>query len=74
VGETVDTLLAGGPSAQAECKSLVAAVAGRPIDDDLIDETARRITRVRAGAEAREGMAAFFERRGPNWSGEQRKS
>jgi methylglutaconyl-CoA hydratase len=74
VGETVDTLLAGGPSAQAECKSLVAAVAGRSIDDDLIDETARRITRVRAGAEAREGMAAFFERRAPIWSGEPKKS
>jgi methylglutaconyl-CoA hydratase len=74
VGETVDTLLSGGPSAQAECKSLIAAVAGRPIDDDLIDDTARRITRIRAGAEAREGMAAFFERRAPIWSGEPTES
>jgi methylglutaconyl-CoA hydratase len=63
VGEPVDTLLSGGPSAQAECKRLTAAVAGRPIDDD----TARRITRILAGADANEGMAAFLEKRHPAW-------
>lgn len=74
VGETIDTLLAGAPSAQAECKSLIAAVAGRPIDEDLIEDTARRITCVRAGAEAREGMAAFLEKRNPAWRREKAES
>lgn len=74
VGETVDALMAGGPTAQAECKDLIATVAGLPVDGDLIDFTAQRITRVRAGAEAKEGMAAFLERRAPNWSSKPKES
>lgn len=67
VGELVDALLAGGPAAQAECKVLIRAIAGRPIDAALIDDTAQRITRIRASAEGREGMAAFLEKRKPTW-------
>jgi methylglutaconyl-CoA hydratase len=60
-------LLAGGPQAQAEAKALVRAVAGRPVDDELIDGTARRIARIRAGDEAREGLDAFLSKRKPSW-------
>ncbi len=60
-------LLAGGPKAQIEAKALIRAIAGRPIADDLVDDTARRIARVRAGAEAREGLDAFLSKRKPSW-------
>lgn len=67
VGEIVDSLLKNGPAAQAECKSLIRAVAGQPIDAVTIEETAQRITRVRASPEGREGLNAFLEKRKPNW-------
>lgn len=70
VGEIVDALLRNGPQAQAECKALIRVVAGQPIDAATIEETAQRITRVRAGAEGREGLAAFLEKRPPAWLGD----
>ena len=57
----------GGPEAQAGAKDLVFAVAGRPADRAMVEETARRIAGVRAGPEAREGLAAFLEKRKPRW-------
>ena len=65
----LDELLAGGPEAQAAAKRLVRDTAGRPIDDALVEETAKRIAAVRAGAEAREGVSAFLEKRPPAWPG-----
>ena len=59
-------VLAGGPNAQAAAKMLVADLA-RPIDEGLIDDTARRIAAIRATPEAREGIAAFFAKRKPQW-------
>ena len=67
VGEIVDELLANGPVALGECKSLIKAVANRPITQDVIIDTARRLARVRASAEGTEGMAAFLEKRKPSW-------
>ena len=46
--------------------ALLAAL-GRPIDAALRAETARRIAKLRAGAEAREGVSAFLEKRKPRW-------
>jgi methylglutaconyl-CoA hydratase len=66
--QILDALALGGPLAQAEAKDLVHAVAQRPIDDDTVADTARRIARVRASAEGREGIAAFLEKRKPNWA------
>lgn len=66
VGQLVDALLKNGPRALAECKQLIRAVAHRNADE-VIDDTARRIARVRATDEGREGMAAFLERRRPGW-------
>ncbi len=63
----VKQLLQGGPKAQAEIKALIDAVRSRPIDAGLASETARRIARVRASAEAQEGMSAFLEKRKPSW-------
>ncbi len=67
IAEILESLLANGPHAQAECKELIRVVAGQPIDAQTIDETAQRITRVRASPEGREGLAAFLEKRAPNW-------
>ena len=64
----VATLAANGPQATAAAKDLVAHVAHRPIDDALIEDTARRIADSRAGAEGREGIAAFLEKRRPAWA------
>lgn len=60
-------VLEGGPRAQVEAKRLIADVSGRPIDVALTDETARRIATMRASPEGREGVAAFLEKRKPNW-------
>jgi len=64
VGEVVDALLHGGPEAVLACKQLVReATAGLTLTD-----LPERIARVRTGAEGREGVAAFLERRSPSWS------
>ena len=67
VDRLVQALLACGPQAQLAAKQLIAALAGRPIDDAVAEETAGRIARQRATAEAREGFAAFFDKRAPAW-------
>ncbi len=67
VGEIVDKLLKNSPAAQAASKALIRAVAKRPIDAPLVADTARRITEMRASPEGREGIAAFLEKRKPNW-------
>lgn len=63
----VQGLLTVGPAAIREAKSLVFAAEG-PVTDALIDDTVHRIARVRATAEAQEGMAAFLEKRKASWS------
>ena len=63
-----EKLLAGGPLAVAGAKRLIAEVAAWPPDAAMIEHTAGRIAEVRAGAEAGEGMAAFFDKRPPSWS------
>jgi methylglutaconyl-CoA hydratase len=65
----VAALLEGGPQAQARSKRLIAEVADRPIEQPVIDLTARAIAEARASGEAREGLAAFFEKRKPRWRG-----
>lgn len=66
----VEQLLAGGPAAIASAKQLIADVGGRPVDEALITETARRIAAARASDEGREGITAFLERRKPGWTGD----
>ncbi|HYR34312.1 MAG TPA: enoyl-CoA hydratase/isomerase family protein [Burkholderiales bacterium] len=68
---TVDALaqhlLAGGSEAHARIKDLIRQVAGRPIDDALKADTARRIAEIRSSPEGREGIASFLEKRKPKW-------
>ncbi len=67
--ETIKALLAGGPGAQSAAKRLVFDLAGRRVDDALIEDTADRIARIRVSEEGREGISAFLEKRRPNWGG-----
>jgi len=67
VQEIVSALLQGSPLAQAAAKDLIRAVDGQPVNDTLVAETARRIAHLRATPEAREGIAAFLEKRNPDW-------
>ena len=68
---TVNLLLgqfmAASPQAIASAKRLLAEVAHRPIDDALIDDTARRIADSRASEDGREGVEAFLAKRKPRW-------
>ncbi|WP_153132275.1 enoyl-CoA hydratase/isomerase family protein [Dechloromonas hortensis] len=70
VQEIVDALLQGGPLAQAAAKDLIRAVNGQLINETLVEETAHRIAHLRATPEAREGIAAFLDKRSPSWIGE----
>jgi len=67
VAELAETLMLGGPCAQVAAKELIAAVSGRPIDAALGEETAGRIARQRSTDEARDGIAAFLDKRPPGW-------
>ena len=61
-------IMACAPGAVAASKQLVWDVWGKPIDHDLMAETAKRIAKARVGDEGREGVAAFLGKRKPNWS------
>jgi len=67
VNELLGFLVTAGPRAQAECKKLIRAMAHRPIDGGVISDTARRIARVRASPEAKEGVEAFLSKRRAAW-------
>jgi len=67
IAKLVDALLQGGPQAQKAAKDLIVTVNGKTIDKNISEETAQRIARQRATDEAKEGIAAFLEKRPPNW-------
>lgn len=66
VDERVGELLKGGPHAQGRIKQLLARWAGTPWEEyrRSLPET---LASVRSGDEARDGLAAFFEKRKPRW-------
>ncbi|TMH42520.1 MAG: enoyl-CoA hydratase/isomerase family protein [Betaproteobacteria bacterium] len=67
ISQLLEQLLAGGAAAHARIKDLVRDIAGRPIDDALRADTARRIAEIRASPEGKEGIASFLEKRKPSW-------
>jgi methylglutaconyl-CoA hydratase len=69
VEETVASLLAGGPEALGRVKRLLKGLDGLAPDGALMDLTAKTIADARASEEAREGFAAFLEKRKPTWAG-----
>jgi methylglutaconyl-CoA hydratase len=71
--EAVDAILAtlvcGGPQAQAASTDLIRAVANRPVTQELVEDCARRIAKLRASPEAQQGLTAFLEKKTPTWGG-----
>jgi methylglutaconyl-CoA hydratase len=67
VAEIVKALTSNSPNAVREAKALVRDIAGVPIDDVLLADTAGRIAAIRASEEGREGVASFLEKRKPSW-------
>ena len=63
-----DVILQNAPGAVSEAKALINAIKGKEITDELRADTAERIAKRRATDEGKEGLAAFLERRSPNWS------
>ncbi|MGN6702114.1 MAG: enoyl-CoA hydratase/isomerase family protein [Burkholderiaceae bacterium] len=63
----VAALTAAGPHAVRQAKRLVRDVAGRPVDDALVADTAARIADIRASDEGRDGVRAFLDKRPPSW-------
>lgn len=67
VDTVIADLLVGGPQAQHEIKQLYAQMSVGPVTDEVLELTAQTISRVRGTDEAREGFAAFLEKRPANW-------
>ena len=69
VAALCDALLAGGPTALGDAKQLIRKA--RPQSPaaarTLRKLTARTIAQLRSGPEGQEGLAAFLEKRSPNW-------
>jgi len=63
----VSALLAAGPQAQARIKSQLALWADSGWEE-YRSGLPRVLAEVRAGAEAKEGLSAFIEKRKPNWA------
>jgi methylglutaconyl-CoA hydratase len=63
----VSELLQNSPHALTAAKRLITSVVHRPIDDAMISDTAHRIAHIRTHEEAREGVAAYLNKRPPSW-------
>ena len=70
VERTLHFLTKGGPLAQAEAKQLALRVGGMTLDSaQRIDaENAELIARLRVSVEGQTGLAAFLDKRAPDWA------
>ena len=67
VEELIALLRTSGPKAIDHCKNLLYEINNNLSLDQAIDYTAKMIADIRASEEGQEGMAAFLEKRKPNW-------
>jgi len=67
VNEVIKHLLTSGPAAMTHCKQLLLNLCNDWTLEDAIVKTAEIIADIRQSAEGQEGMAAFLEKRKPNW-------
>jgi methylglutaconyl-CoA hydratase len=65
--EVLEAALLTSPQAAREAKRLVHDLAERPITDELLADTARRIAEARGSDNGREGVQAFLHKRKPRW-------
>ena len=64
----INRILANGPKAMYQAKSLVNHVYNQPITEALVRETAQRIADIRASSEGKEGVSAFLAKRPADWA------
>ncbi|GAB4470328.1 MAG: enoyl-CoA hydratase/isomerase family protein [Burkholderiaceae bacterium] len=67
INELLGALMHTSMHAVGEAKKLVRDLAGRPVDDALVADTAERIAAIRASDDGREGVRAFLDKRKPRW-------
>jgi methylglutaconyl-CoA hydratase len=67
VAAIVKALVNNSPNAVQQAKVLVRDVAGLPVTDALLADTAERIAHIRASEQGREGVQSFLEKRKPAW-------
>ena len=67
IARLIDAVLANGPEAIIAAKRLVFDIAGKPIDQQLIDSTCETIAAIRVSEQGQEGLQAFLEKRKPHW-------
>lgn len=67
VADIVKALVSNSPNAVKQAKRLVQDVAGAPLNDTLIADTAERIADIRSSEEGKEGVRSFLEKRKPGW-------
>jgi len=67
VAGIVQALANNSPNAVCAAKKLVREIAGQPVTEALLEDTADRIAAIRASLEGREGVASFLEKRRPSW-------
>lgn len=66
VEELIAELGLSAPKALEEAKGLLHRISARLVDD-VFEDTAQTIARIRVGSEAQEGLQAFLEKRPPSW-------
>ena len=66
-GKFCDSVLQGAPSVLAQTKRLLGELSGRSVKQD-IELALKHHMQARESAEAREGIAAFNEKRAPKWT------
>lgn len=67
VSSVIELLRTSGPQAIAHCKRLIFDISNKLSFDEVHDYTAKMIADIRSSDEGQEGMAAFLEKRKPDW-------
>jgi methylglutaconyl-CoA hydratase len=67
INTLLGTLMVTSAAAEASTKRLVREVAGRPVNDALLDYTAEAIAQARASEDGKEGVQAFLAKRKARW-------
>ena len=67
IAGVLDALSQTSPDAAREAKRLVHDIAGAPLTDELLADTAERIAAARSSDDGREGVRAFLQKRKPRW-------
>ena len=67
IARVLDALSLTSAHATREAKRLVHDVAGQPLSDQVLDDTAERIAAARSSEDGREGVRAYLQKRKPRW-------